>query len=317
MYSASDKLKLAMVLCLLAIGGVGYGVYIYRKERHETVTRINTLETQLEQMRTALEQSGVVTSEAAQQIKELSNRANVIAQSQDDLLTSTVAKTAPAVVSIVISKDVPLLKVQYVNPFGNDPNFNGVSIRVPKYEQVGTQKKQIGAGTGFFIRSDGYIITNKHVVDTPGAEYTILLASGGKKVATVIYRDPEKDIAVLRIDGSGYPTIALGDSSTIKLGQTVAAIGNALGEYSNSVSVGIISGLDRTIQARDGTGNVETLKGIIQTDTAINPGNSGGPLLNLDGAAIGVNVAVTEGANSIAFAIPISDIKTILAKVFQ
>jgi S1-C subfamily serine protease len=141
------------------------------------------------------------------------------------------------------------------------------------------------------------------------------LSSGEKKVARVVYRDPTTDIAILKVDGTGYTTIALGDSSDIKLGQTVAAIGNALGEYNNSVSVGIISGLDRTIKASDSAGNIETLTGVIQTDAAINKGNSGGPLLDLDGKAIGINTAVSQGANSIGFAIPITAVKTIVDRI--
>jgi S1-C subfamily serine protease len=180
---------------------------------------------------------------------------------------------------------------------------------------VGTQQKDIGAGTGFFIRSDGYIITNKHVADNTTASYTALLSSGEKKVARVIYRDPTMDIAILKVDGSGYATIPLGSSSDIKLGQTVAAIGNALGEYNNSVSVGIVSGLDRTIKASDDAGNIKTLTGVIQTDAAINKGNSGGPLLDLDGEAIGINTAVSQGANNIGFAIPMTEIKTIVDRV--
>ncbi|HWC57859.1 MAG TPA: trypsin-like peptidase domain-containing protein [Candidatus Paceibacterota bacterium] len=292
----------------------GYSTYQYRRSTELANTRFTTLEAQINTLRTSLEQSGALTAEDAAKIQELSNRSIAGTKSQDDLLTTTVAKAAPAVVSIVISKDVPKLEVTYVNPFGDDPNFSDVPIRIPQYRQVGTQNEQIGAGSGFIIRQDGYIITNKHVVDTPGASYTVLLSNGTKKPATVIYRDPTEDVAIVRIDGSDYPTIPLGDSSSVKLGQTVAAIGNALGEYNNSVSVGIISGLNRTIQAQDDSGNVETLTGVIQTDAAINPGNSGGPLLDLDGNAIGVNSALAN-ANSIGFAIPISEIKAIIAKV--
>jgi len=143
----------------------------------------------------------------------------------------------------------------------------------------------------------------------------VLLSSGVQKTAQVVHRDQTYDLALLKIDGGGYPALSLGDSSNLKLGQTVAAIGNALGEYNNTVSVGIISGLDRTIEALDDRGAVETLSGVIQTDAAINRGNSGGPLLDLSGKAIGVNVAVQGGANNIAFSIPINTVKSLINRV--
>lgn len=239
-------------------------------------------------------------------------RREVIRQkSQEELLTEAVARTAPAVVSIVVTKDVPRLEVVYVNPFGDDPFFRDFGIRVPRYRQKGTEEKEVGAGTGFLISSDGYIITNRHVVEDPNARFTVLLSDGSQKPAQLIYRDTKVDIAVLKIDAQNLPKVLLGDSDELKLGQSVFAIGNALGEYNNSVSVGIISGLNRTIIVR-GKFGAEKLENIIQTDAAINPGNSGGPLVNLSAEVIGVNVATTKGAENIGFAIPINTVKEIL-----
>jgi serine protease Do len=236
--------------------------------------------------------------------------------SQDTQLTTAVANVAPAVVSIVISKAVPKLQIQYENPFGDDPRGRGLNIRIPVYRQVGTQEQKVGAGTGFIVRQDGYIVTNRHVVGDTSAQYTVLLSNGQQKTATVVYRDAQTDLAIIKIDGSGYQTVPLGDSSNLQLGQTVAAIGNALGEYSNSVSVGIISGLNRSVQAYDdSTGSIENLKGVVQTDAAINLGNSGGPLFDLSGAAVGVNVVTAVNAQSIAFAIPINSVKDIISRV--
>lgn len=231
---------------------------------------------------------------------------------EPDRLTAVVAKSAPAVVSIVVSKDVPQLEVVYQNPFGNDPFFQDFDIRVPVYRQRGTTKKKVGAGTGFLISRDGYIVTNRHVVSDESAEYMVLLSTGGQKKAKVVYVDPNLDVALLNIDGSEYPTVPLDDSSNVKLGGSVIAIGNALGEYNNSVSRGIISGLDRTVKAAGSDGSVEELKGVIQTDAAINPGNSGGPLLTLEGKVIGVNVATVLGSNNISFAIPINRVRDIV-----
>ena len=233
-------------------------------------------------------------------------------KTQDQLLTSAVAKSASAVVSIVVSKYAPQLQVQYVNPFGNDPLFKDFGLQVPVYRQQGSSLHKVGAGSGFIISHDGYILTNKHVVEDPEAEYTVLLSSGVQKTASVTYRDPSRDVAILKISGT-YPTIAsIGDSTDVKLGQTVVAIGNALGEYGNSVSVGIISGLNRTVEASDENGNTEQLNGVIQTDASINLGNSGGPLIDLAGDVVGINVATVIGSNNINFSIPINAVKVVI-----
>ncbi len=233
-------------------------------------------------------------------------------KSQDELLTDAVSKITPAVASIVISKDVPKLEIVYTNPFGNDPFFKDFGIQVPTYRQIGTEKKKVGAGTGFLISKNGYIITNRHVVDDIQATYTALLTDGTQKTAQVIYRDNAIDVAIIKIDGNDYKFANLGNSDTLKLGQAVFAVGNALGEYNNSVSTGIISGLNRDIQASGSNGGNELLKGVIQTDAAINPGNSGGPLVALNGEVIGVNVATVVGSNNISFSIPINKIKGII-----
>ena len=237
-------------------------------------------------------------------------------KSRDEQLTGAVAIASPAVVSIVVSKDVPQLEVVYTNPFGNDPFFKDVRIRVPTYRQKGVKRQKVGAGTGFIVTVNGYILTNKHVVLDEDASYTVLLSDGSQKSSKVVYRDGALDIALIKIEGSSYPHVSLGNSDALKLGQTVIAIGNALGEYSNSVSVGIISGLNRNLQAGGGNGFVEKLKGMIQTDAAINPGNSGGPLLDLNGHVVGVNVATVVGSNNISFSIPINKIKEVTHSFF-
>lgn len=237
------------------------------------------------------------------------------AKTREEQLTDAVARVTPAVVSIVISKDVPQLEVVYINPFGNDPFFRDFNVRVPRYRQKGVERQKVGAGTGFILTSDGTIVTNKHVVLDEEASYTVLLSDGSQKEAKVLYRDPYYDIALIDIEGKGFAKVSLGDSEVLKLGQTVMAIGNALGEYNNSVSQGIISGLNRSLQA-GGQGFTEQLNGVIQTDAAINPGNSGGPLLDLDGLVIGVNVATVQGSNSISFSIPINRVKEIVTNYF-
>lgn len=173
----------------------------------------------------------------------------------------------------------------------------------------------LSTATGFFVRQSGYIVTNKHVVDGAGA-YTVILTSGVEKPTTVVWRSPDKDLALLKIPGSDYPSAVLGDSSALVLGTPVFAIGNALGKFENSVSVGVVSGLNRTITAwNDSTGTFETLSGVIQTDAAINLGNSGGPLATLGGKVVGVSVATAKGSQSIGFALPVSEVKAALAQL--
>jgi len=128
-------------------------------------------------------------------------------------------------------------------------------------------------------------------------------------------RDALLDIAILKIDGYNFAFLELGDSDNLELGQSVIAIGNALGEFKNTISTGIISGLSRKVTAGDGRGMTELLDKVIQTDAAINPGNSGGPLLNLSGQVVGVNVAVVTGASNIGFALPINSVKSVISSV--
>ncbi len=241
--------------------------------------------------------------------------------SQDNIVIDAVKKTNPAVVSIIISKEVPKYETfidpnSNNNPFGNFfPNFR---FNVPQYRQNGTEIKEIGSGSGFFVSDDGLIVTNRHVVDATGVEYTVFTNDGKKHDATVVAKDPVLDIAIIKIDSpldGSYAPLPLGNSDSLELGQSVVAIGNALGEFRNTVSVGVISGLARSIVAGDSSGNSELLDHVIQTDAAINPGNSGGPLLDLSGRVIGVNVAVAQGSQNIGFALPINSIKSAIASV--
>lgn len=231
--------------------------------------------------------------------------------SQEEAVVSVVENFSPAVVSIIVTKDLPVIERRLYSPdlFFRDPFM----FQDPfQYEERGTERREIGGGTGFFISSDGLVLTNRHVVQEQNAEYTILTNNGEKFEAEVIGRDLSQDLAVMRIkDGGDFPTVVLGDSSNIKIGQTVIAIGNSLGEFRNTVSVGVVSGLGRSVSATDGR-MVEVLENVIQTDAAINMGNSGGPLLNLRGEVIGINTAMAVGAQNIGFSIPINNaIKTI------
>jgi len=320
----NSKFFLSIIIVLL-LGSSASNLYLFNMIRTEKASsknnseshsdRITMLENQITLIAKNISDIAGQNSKFAKDLKDIADRPVVKPPTQDDILTDAVAKVAPSVVSIVVSKDVPLLEVVYQNPFGDDPFFRDFGYRVPVYRQKGTEKRKVGAGTGFVITENGYIITNKHVVSDINASYTALLSNGDQKEARVVYRDNVHDLAILKITASKLKPAKFGDSSGLKLGQSVVAIGNALGEYSNSVSTGIISGLHRNISASTASGESEQLKDVIQTDTAINPGNSGGPLINTEGEVIGINVATVIGGNDISFAMPVNILKPIILRV--
>ncbi len=238
---------------------------------------------------------------------------NYIPQTTEEQKTINLVKdNFDSVVSVIITKDVPIYETYYVDPFGSDW-FN---FQIPQYRQKGTEKKEVGGGTGFIISADGMVLTNKHVVSEKDAEYTVLTNDGKRYSAKILALDPIYDLAVIKIETAQtkFNPVKLGNSDVLQVGQTVVAIGNALAEFQNTVSTGVISGLGRTITASSGTKS-EVLDDVIQTDAAINAGNSGGPLLNLAGEVIGINVARSNYAENIGFAIPINQAKKAIDQI--
>lgn len=230
---------------------------------------------------------------------------------QEQKVIDVVKGNSSSVVSIVITKEVAVYSQQYVDPLGN-----GVFL-VPQQVKTGTEKQQVGAGTGFIVSEDGLVLTNKHVVSDDVAEYTVIMSDSKEYPVKVLAKDPVQDLAILKIESDGikFSPLSLGSSDDIQIGQSVIAIGNALGEFQNTVSVGVISGLGRTVVASGSTVGTETLEDIIQTDAAINKGNSGGPLLNLKGEVIGINTAVSSSGQNISFAISIDKAKKDIEQV--
>lgn len=210
----------------------------------------------------------------------------------------------PSVVSITASKLLPVEGKPDNTPH-SPLGFNGMVI-IPENKK----KVDVGGGSGFIVSSDGVIITNRHVVADPQADYIVILSDDRKLPAKVLARDPINDVAILKVEEKKLPVMEMGDSSKLELGQTVIAIGNVLGTFRNTVSVGVISGLSREIMAGDTvTQKMSKLRGLIQTDAAINPGNSGGPLINHEGKVIGVNTAMVFMAENVGFALPINNAK--------
>jgi len=238
---------------------------------------------------------------------------------EESSIIDAVKKVNPSVVSITITENLPKIEQYYSNPNGGD-FFNGSPFYfdVPDLRQNGTEKQVTGQGSGFVISKDGYIITNKHVVSNEKAEYTVLMNDGKKYSAKVVARDLVNDIAVIKIDAKDLQPVEFADSGAIEVGQVAIAIGNALGEYRNTVSAGVVSGLARSIVAGSvEDGGAERLNNLIQTDAAINPGNSGGPLLNSSGQVVGMNTAIATNAEGIGFAIPANEIKKVANDVMK
>lgn len=226
-----------------------------------------------------LPQAGNTTQETRTLVKE------------ENAVIKTVEDSSPSVVAIGVTQRV-------INPF--DPEA------LPR-------SRQETIGTGFVASENGVIVTNRHVVSDTGANYTVVTKDGKKLEVEKIYLDPTLDLALVKTKQDGLKGLKMGDSSKLKVGQTVIAIGNALGKFSNTVTTGVVSGLGRSIGAGDPFGRqVELLDDLIQTDAAINPGNSGGPLLNSAGEVIGVNVAVSDSAQNIGFAIPVNSVKAVI-----
>jgi len=224
-------------------------------------------------------------------------------------IISIAKKSCPAVITIVVSKDLPKVKGFYSLPFGMQ------QLLLPKTKN-GKQQIKVGGGSGFIVSSDGYVLTCNHVVKDPVASYTVIVSPEEKYEAKVLAKDPLTDVAILKIKAKKLPYLKLGDSSKTELGETVVAIGNPLGEFEDTLSSGIISGLSRKITAYSGAQSKATsLRGLIQTDAAINPGNSGGPLVDMSGKVIGINTAMVQGSQNIGFAIPINYAKEDIKEV--
>ncbi|MBI5306539.1 trypsin-like peptidase domain-containing protein [Candidatus Wolfebacteria bacterium] len=220
-----------------------------------------------------------------------------------------VKKVMPTVVSIVVSENIREISEKFLNKKDK--------VKLKKMAD-GEGDIEVGSGSGFIINKDGIVITNKHIVIDEEADYAIIASSGKKFKSEVIFRDPVKDVAFLRIKSKNlkFPIIKLGDSKKVQLGEEVMAFGNALGLFKNTVSEGIISGLGRHILAQiDLKSKSSDMDGLIQTDAAINPGNSGGPLINSKGEVIGINTAMIKEAENIGLAIPINAVKSDLKKI--
>ncbi len=254
--------------------------------------------------------SGTVTAVILAKYFPNIDRNTVSVVSEQSSVINVVKETNSAVVSIIVESNNPTPQVQ---PLFN--NFFGITTT----PQPSTTPQEIAGGSGFLISPNGLILTNKHVASDSSYIYSVVFSDGTKYPATLVAQDPTNDIAFLKINSNKtFPYLKLSSSSYLQVGEQVVAIGYALGQFNNTVTSGIVSGLNRNVTAQDpSTGASESLSGVIQTTAQINPGNSGGPLLDLNGNVVGINSAVDQSAQGIGFAIPINQATSDVQSVEQ
>lgn len=198
------------------------------------------------------------------------------------------------------------------------PSVVSITAEQSRLDFFGNVRNSKSSGTGFIVTTTGIIITNKHVVSGETAQYSVFTQDGKEYQAKIVALDPNFDLAFIKIDANNLVPAELGDSNSIEVGQKAIAIGNALGQYQNTVTAGVVSAIGRAVEAGDQTGSgTETLENMIQTDAAINPGNSGGPLVDISGRVFGINTAVDSQAQGIGFALPINLAKSVLPSVLE
>jgi 2-alkenal reductase len=200
---------------------------------------------------------------------------------------------------------------QPLTPFESEVT-SVVQKNLPSVVTVGINRdgENQDIGSGFIISSDGLIITNRHVVSDISAPYYVITNDNQRYNVNNIFRDPNNDLSIIKVDAVNLKPVVFGDSSNLKLGQSTIAIGTPLGEFKNSVTTGVVSGLGRGVSASSPIGgSTEKLDNLIQTDAPISSGNSGGPLLSSSGDVIGVNTAVSTTGSNLGFAIPVNVVK--------
>lgn len=276
-----------LVILIIVLAGIWNGFKVYSPELSKV-----------------LNQSAINLPQSSQQVKVVS---------EENVTINDVKNVGPSVVTVI----------EQANPVANQQQFDmgPFGFFSPQQQQPSDQPQSIGSG--FIITNDGMIVTNKHVVSDTTGKYQVVTANDKKYDVQKIYRDPANDLALIKIDpgqnsDNSLKPVKLGDSTKLQVGQFVVAIGTALGEFRNSVTTGVVSGLGRGITAGDEfAGAVERLDNVIQTSAAINPGNSGGPLLDSLGQVIGINTAVAQNGQNVGFAIPINTVKDSLANFNQ
>ncbi len=254
----------------------------------------------------------VLPEQPFQTISEEEMESHLVELIEDETATiAVVENVTPAVVSVVVKKERgSIVRSQFRQPFF----FNQFLEEAPSDDA--SELVEVSGGTAFFVTEDGYLLTNRHVVDEKDASLFIVKSDGEELSAKLVDIDPFQDVAVLKVEGEGFPTVKLATAEEAKIGQTVIAIGNSLSEFRNTVTKGVVSGINRRVTTGASI-NADVIEQAIQTDAAINSGNSGGPLINLLGEVIGINTAVSYQGENIGFAIPIVEAKRAIDDVLE
>jgi serine protease Do len=296
------------ILLLIALGGNIFLLTLQQNENDLIFRKIRALENQNGSVTLPEEENEDGDDTDDQPIREVIEQRVV----EESSVIDTVEAVRPSVVSVIERRQLPQFRSR--NRLFYDPFFG--PFMMPERNGGQREPVEVGGGSGFVYSQDGLILTNRHVVENSDSEFSVVFYNGTEEEAEVVAMDDRQDVAILRLTTddeqvlNNLQPLELGNSNDIQVGQRVIAIGNALAEFRNTVTSGIISGLDRSIMARGHSGG-EEIQNLIQTDAAINPGNSGGPLVGLNNKVVGMNTAVAAGADGIGFAIPVNDLRMI------
>ena len=231
--------------------------------------------------------------------KEVPVKEKTVVFSNEENLVKIIKGASLAVASVIATTPTPRPE-QHIGGGQSSNKSAGESLTATT-----TEEKIVSFGSGFFVSKDGIILTNKHIVEDAALEYAVMTSDGKIFPATVLSRSSSQDIAILKAEGNNFNFIPLGDSKNINVGQTAVVIGSDSGEFQNTVSVGVISGLNKIAAVLNAISGQEDSVALIQIDTTTNPGNSGGPLIDLSGKAIGINTVGAPREN-VGFALPIN-----------
>lgn len=213
-------------------------------------------------------------------------------------------QASPAVVSVHAYKDVPVYSTKLIR--------RGSKILERFVPTASKQRREVSSGSGFFVTPDGYVMTNRHVVSDIHAEYKVAISEEQSVPARVVYRDTEADLALLKIEGHGFPALTLANAAKPEIGENIVSIGNALGVITDSVATGYVSSINERIVAEGTDGSQERMNNLLEITAKLYPGDSGGPVLNTRGEVVGINVATTQGS-VLSYAIPASTAQKVLS----
>ncbi len=306
--------SIVIIIIIFVIFGIIINFYIWNRFTTRLYIATENSKNLIKTNQTITKNIKEITKQSEEQqikLQKLQNLLSVISENtgSGEHIALTVKDIKESVISIIATQELVVIKRDPYNSYNPYQSYDYLEPRRYKYEE---KEVDMGGGSGFIYSDDGYILTNKHVVFDQKLDYTVVLYDGTELPAKIVALDPYNDVAMVKVvvpkDKKLKPVI-LGDSDKMQVGQRIIAIGNALSQFKNTVTTGIISARERSIMTSGSSGNQEEIENLLQTDAAINPGNSGGPLLNINGEVIGMNTAIANDAAGIGFAIPGNDLR--------